>query len=279
MLVQSLKTIPPMMAPDFESIAAEAKAHEVDNEWTRIPLNDHVTIGISDPEVDDGPEPLMFGWDNEKPQRRIKVQAFEAKARPITNGDMADFLEKNQSYDLPASWSCDLDSMDSASHNRFIDNKSVKTVFGLVPLQHARDWAFCGSYDLLSNCATYMGGRLPTSGELYSLYQYADSMKPNGEPSVLSRKIPAVNASLSENGVATSPGFENGINEGTRSDKLDPHFLHHWHPIPVTGNKLGGKGDMGGVWEWTSSRKSLVYLVHLQGSALISQRFRAIRRI
>lgn len=29
----------------------------------------------------------------------------------------------------------------------------------------------------------------------------------------------------------------------------------HWHPSPVTqnGNKLSGQGEMGGVWEWTSS--------------------------
>src|SRR5436190_11296790 len=29
----------------------------------------------------------------------------------------------------------------------------------------------------------------------------------------------------------------------------------HWHPTPVTqnGNKLAGQGELGGVWEWTSS--------------------------
>lgn len=29
----------------------------------------------------------------------------------------------------------------------------------------------------------------------------------------------------------------------------------HWHPVAVTshGNKLAGQGEMGGVWEWTSS--------------------------
>lgn len=29
----------------------------------------------------------------------------------------------------------------------------------------------------------------------------------------------------------------------------------HWHPMPVTpyGNKLAGQGEMGGLWEWTSS--------------------------
>ena len=29
----------------------------------------------------------------------------------------------------------------------------------------------------------------------------------------------------------------------------------HWHPMPVTqnGNKLSGQGEIGGLWEWTSS--------------------------
>jgi L-histidine Nalpha-methyltransferase / hercynylcysteine S-oxide synthase len=29
----------------------------------------------------------------------------------------------------------------------------------------------------------------------------------------------------------------------------------HWHPVAVTtnGNRLAGQGEMGGVWEWTSS--------------------------
>jgi len=29
----------------------------------------------------------------------------------------------------------------------------------------------------------------------------------------------------------------------------------HWHPVPVTqnGDKLSGQGELGGVWEWTSS--------------------------
>lgn len=29
----------------------------------------------------------------------------------------------------------------------------------------------------------------------------------------------------------------------------------HWHPVAVTadGDKLAGQGEMGGVWEWTSS--------------------------
>ena len=31
--------------------------------------------------------------------------------------------------------------------------------------------------------------------------------------------------------------------------------FQHFHPLPVVqkGNKLCGQGDLGGVWEWTSS--------------------------
>lgn len=31
--------------------------------------------------------------------------------------------------------------------------------------------------------------------------------------------------------------------------------FQNWHPIPVTpnGDKLAGQGDLGGVWEWTST--------------------------
>lgn len=37
-------------------------------------------------------------------------------------------------------------------------------------------------------------------------------------------------------------------------DKANVGFKH-WHPMPVTqdGDKLAGQGDMGGLWEWTSS--------------------------
>jgi len=39
-----------------------------------------------------------------------------------------------------------------------------------------------------------------------------------------------------------------------RLDKANVGFKH-WHPMPVTrdGDKLAGQGDMGGLWEWTSS--------------------------
>ena len=68
-------------------------------------------------------------------------------------------------------------------------------------------------------------------------------------------------------GVEESPPsgpFTNGSSSTVASLHPDPLFsdltsadvgFKHWHPTPVThvGNKLCGQGELGGVWEWTSS--------------------------
>lgn len=67
---------------------------------------------------------------------------------------------------------------------------------------------------------------------------------------------------LSNNGVQETPPSRasNGTVGGDHSElfaDLDGANVgfQHWHPMPVTayGNKLCGQGEMGGVWEWTSS--------------------------
>lgn len=107
MLVQSAKTLPPpgSIKPDFEAMAQEARSQAVPNEWFQIPAQE-VTIGIDDTD-DNSRAPHFFGWDNERPARKIKVNAFEIQARPITNGEFASFLEQTKSDKLPASW-CEL---------------------------------------------------------------------------------------------------------------------------------------------------------------------------
>lgn len=67
---------------------------------------------------------------------------------------------------------------------------------------------------------------------------------------------------LSNNGVQETPPsreLNNAVVEEQRElfsdlDGANVGF-QHWHPVPVTGhgNKLCGQGEMGGVWEWTSS--------------------------
>lgn len=72
---------------------------------------------------------------------------------------------------------------------------------------------------------------------------------------------------LVNDGVEESPGSKPSVNgSSSAAAGLDPNevFVNldkanvgfkHWHPMPVTpnGNRLAGQGDMGGLWEWTSS--------------------------
>lgn len=76
---------------------------------------------------------------------------------------------------------------------------------------------------------------------------------------------PTVNRShLVNNGVEETP--PTNVSNSTSVDGSSPSELfvdladanvgfRHWHPSPVThrGDRLAGQGEMGGVWEWTSS--------------------------
>ncbi|KAF9262875.1 hypothetical protein L218DRAFT_928448 [Marasmius fiardii PR-910] len=94
-------------------------------------------------------------------------------------------------------------------------NIQVKTLYGPVPMKVAQHWPIITSFDNLSTYATVKGGRIPTEPELRLFYDKFQS------------------------------GYEGGANTGFR----------HWHPIPATsgGEKDGGRGHNGGVWEWTST--------------------------
>ncbi|KAJ7780841.1 DUF323 domain-containing protein [Mycena maculata] len=91
----------------------------------------------------------------------------------------------------------------------------VRTLYGPIPIKIAQNWPVMTSYSNLSKYATVQGGRLPTESELR----------------VFLEKFEA--------------GYEGGANLGFRN----------WHPIPATtgGERSGGKGSNGGVWEWTST--------------------------
>jgi formylglycine-generating enzyme required for sulfatase activity len=143
----------------------------------------------------------------------------------------------------------------------FLSNKSVRTVYGLVPLKYALDWPVFASYDELAGCARYLGGRIPTFEETRSIYHHAASSSDKTNRK-LSRTVPAVNGHLSGNGVEETPPFKQVAVDGETPDRdlfidLDGCNVgfQHWHPVPVTadGGKLAGQGGMGGVWEWTSS--------------------------
>ncbi|MCJ1429129.1 hypothetical protein MMC29_007042 [Sticta canariensis] len=289
MLVQSDQTLPPPgAAPDFALLSEQARTEQVPNDWFHIPAQD-LTLGLDDPENAVG-QNRYFGWDNEQPQRRVAVPPFEAKARPITNEDFAHYLEQTQRPNLPAMWTgsdgesegdpiksqVDRPIQSNTSYMNghcepltaaYLNGKSVKTVYGLIPLKYALDWPMIASYNELLGCAKWMGGRIPNVEEVQSIYTHVHQSKTKEAELVQTRIISAVNGHLSNNGVHESPPPRSGDKSHSNAEPPpNPHQLFtnlegcnvafkHYHPTPVTqnGNKLSGRGDMGGVWEWTST--------------------------
>lgn len=204
MLIQSEKTLPPegKMKPDFEQLAAQAKRDATENQWFDIP-EQSVRIGLDDPESAKGPV-RYYGWDVEKPAYEARVKAFKAKARPITIGEYAKYLDDKGKTDLPASWmtvstSNGVNGINGhymngdAGFYDFLEGKAVRTVYGPVPLKHALDWPVAASYDELLACANYMGGRIPTLEEARSIYVHAEEVRKREASKALGRTIPAVN--------------------------------------------------------------------------------------
>ncbi|CAJ2513787.1 Uu.00g019060.m01.CDS01 [Anthostomella pinea] len=283
MMLQSEKTLPPphTSRPDFEALAREAYASRVDNQWFDIPEQE-IKLGLDDPE-DVLDSKGHFGWDNEKPLRSAHVHSFQAMGRPITNEEYARYVYNTKTAKLPASWSeAEIDhsngangSIDGGSNGHtsdgnalpssFLKGKAVKTVYGLVPLEHALGWPVFASFDELAGCAAWMGGRIPTLEEARSIYTYVDIAKGKQAERKLGKTVPAVNAHLLNDGVEeTPPSNPSEAVDGDSSSAKDDLFIdltganvgfQHWHPTAVTahGNRLAGQGEMGGVWEWTSS--------------------------
>ncbi|KAI1265542.1 C-type lectin protein [Xylariaceae sp. FL1019] len=282
MMLQSDKTLPPTHpTPNFKALAQNAKQSRVENQWFDIPEQD-ITIGLDDPE-DDLDFNGHFGWDNEKPSRRVQVHSFKAKGRPITNEEQkyAEYLFHNKLEKLPASWATEEAQNDMTEVNgngtraglpaSYLHGKAVRTVYGLVPLKYALDWPVFSSYDELAGCAAWMGGRIPTFEEARSIYTHVDLMKTKQAENQLGARVPAVNGHLVNDGVEETPPpspatltLVDEDNISASSYAKNEVFIdltganvgfRHWHPTAVAGHgdRLAGQGDMGGVWEWTSS--------------------------
>jgi formylglycine-generating enzyme required for sulfatase activity len=280
MLLQSDKTLPPtgIDRPNFEKMSHQAKVNARPNKWFSIPQQTF-TIGLNDEDEESMPE-RSFGWDNEKPQREVTVSAFESQARPITNGEYAEYLQAKGIQTYPASWivntgqantvsngigSSATQAGSSASPAAFPwDMVSIRTVFGPVPMKLAQDWPLSASYDEVASYAKWMHCRIPTFEEARSIYHYSDHLK----------KHPATNGHRHVNmpnqmRPSIDLIYSNGTN-GFIANGCKPHIAEqptfrdltgcnvgfaNWHPTPVTpnGDRLAGQGDMGGVWEWTST--------------------------
>lgn len=275
MLLQSDRTILPIgvETPDFRHMSSMAK-NKKPNSWFHIPQQT-LTVGLDEPNAKIMPKD-SFGWDNEKPQRTISVHMFEAQAGPITNEEYAKYLQANGLREYPTSWVlvCEdkeypipdgvTQSNPSASED-FLNNFAVRTVFGPVSLDLAQNWSLISSYDEVASYAKWVGCRIPTFEEAKSIYAYSDKLQGGTSNGASDRlKVTKQRApQMAERSDASSNGANGFLSHGIsiywpslfRDFRNSNIGFKHWHPIPVTpnGDKLAGQGDMGGVWEWTSS--------------------------
>ncbi|KPI39163.1 uncharacterized protein AB675_4514 [Cyphellophora attinorum] len=217
MLIQSNRVLaPPGYAlPDFERLASEAAERRAQNGWHHIP-GGKISMGLEDAENDEGPD-RFFGWDIERPPRVAQVKPFEAQSRPISNGEYALFLEETHAETLPASWiakktkslvytngtkSPSVNGTKVASDS-FVDGKSIRTVYGPLPLKFALDWPVMASYDELAQYAKWANGRIPTVEEARTIYNFVErKMQALEKPGEL---ISAVNGHLVNDGVEETP--------------------------------------------------------------------------
>lgn len=192
------------------------------------------------------------------------MSSFQAKGRAITNEDYAIYLQATSNNKLPASWKTTSNNSTSYTPSTklsqaYLADKSVLTVYGAVPLSHALHWPVFASYDELSACAAYYGGRIPTAPEAQSIYAHVSQLKEAEQQ--LSERVPAVNGHLSANGVQETPPPSTITQDEKLQQKLFVDLtacnvgFQNWHPVSIShaGNRLNGQGEMGGVWEWTAT--------------------------
>lgn len=120
-------------------------------------------------------------------------------------------MYENEVTKLPASWAEETPEKPRDGHvdddtpgnehttaatvpSSFLEGKSVRTVWGFVPLEYALDWPVFASYDELAGCAAWMGGRIPTLEEARSIYRYVDILRRKEAENQLGKTVPAVNA-------------------------------------------------------------------------------------
>lgn len=279
MLLQSEKTLPPpaVDTPDFEVMYHQARQTAKPNEWFPIP-EQTLSVGLDDSDKNTVPE-SSFGWDNEKPSRIVHVHGFEAKGHPVTNGEYAKYLQANLIRNIPASWVLvhenenypipqAVNGSSGSATRDFMSNFAVRTVFGPVPLVFAQDWPLIASYDELHEYAEWAGCRIPTFEEVKSIYYYSAKLKEDDNYNYSNGYSHGANGTANKNGtIKNGPQTLHTPNvkpvQPLLTDSMPVYTdltdcnvgFKHWHPTPViqNGDKLAGQGELGGVWEWTSS--------------------------
>jgi ergothioneine biosynthesis protein EgtB len=180
---------------------------------------------------------IEFGWDNEFPEHRVRVERFRIDRVPVTIERWLDFVDGG-GYRRPELW---LDGdwrwreRVALEHpprwRRANGGWRYRTLFDEHDLEQVRGWPVTVSLAEARAYCRWRGSRLPTEAELHrAMY---------GSPAGTDRPHPWGDA-RPEPGVHGNFGFS------------------HWAPTPVGGHPEGASAwglldTVGNLWQWTSS--------------------------
>ncbi|KAG8530608.1 uncharacterized protein KY384_004646 [Bacidia gigantensis] len=277
---------PPVPMPDFHALAEKSKGERKPNQWFRIPKT-KVTHGWSNSETDEDPS-RFFVWDNERPPYQVDVGAFEAQARPISNGEYARYLVETGKT-VPVTWTShatpglpDLrngavqhDTAQngiSAAGDRYISANQITCVqpAACQPATAQANSIKPSLESFLDNtCVRTVFGQIPLrSAEDWPLVASFNECKAYADWA--GGRIPSYDEirSIYHQVELQKPFLRKRSNGADHMEPLHPDpeemfvdlsgcnvGLQNFHPVSVTqnGDRLAGLGDMGGAWEWTST--------------------------
>jgi len=178
-----------------------------------------------------------FGWDNEFPEHRQRVETFTVDRTPVRNGDWLEFMDAD-GYDRRELWTDDDWSwrqragIEHPAHwERPEESWRVRTMFDRVDLDDVTGWPVFVSLAEARAYCRWRDVRLPTEAELHRA-MYAST-------SGGARRFPWGDD-------APRPGVHGNFD------------FRHWAPTPVDAHPEGASAwglldTVGNGWEWTSS--------------------------
>lgn len=181
-------------------------------------------------------EAVPFGWDNEFPQKIVRVPAFQIDSTPVTNAEFLDFVRAG-GYEQPEHWTAAAWKWRSSREQehphawrRDDDEWVVRSLLDEHALVRVFDWPVQVSWAEAAAYARWEGRRLPTEAEFHRAAF--------GAPDGSERSWPWGEA---------SPASMHGSFD-----------FQHWMPTPVGSHPEGESAFgvhelVGNGWEWTCS--------------------------
>jgi ergothioneine biosynthesis protein EgtB len=198
---------------------------------------DRVEVGGGDVVLGADFDAIDFGWDNEFPEHRQRVETFTIDRMPVRIGDWLEFMDAG-GYDRPESWTDDdwdwrlrTGTQHPAHWEPHGDGWRVRTMFDRLDLEEVTGWPVFVSLAEARAYCRWKGVRLPTEAELHrAMYGSADG---GARPYPWGDDVPR-------------PGVHGNFD------------FHHWAPTPVDAHPEGASAwglldTVGNGWEWTSS--------------------------